>query len=174
MGFVDSTRFVRSINKVFVSISGFYSNDGQQKLVQRMINDHSVWRSIVEWILSTEDFLFYMVCIVNLIWTNMQDTSDAQEPYNFRALKIHKDSTGLWGDLVFAHKLLEFITRLLTAMSEANLNLPEVRYFYLLFLILLVLPQSNGETQTISHMLNAKYLGRVKQVPGKAHFMMRN
>lgn len=61
MGFVDSTRFVRSINKVFISISGFYSNDGQQKLVQRMMNDSLVWRSVAEWVLSTEDFLFYMV-----------------------------------------------------------------------------------------------------------------
>lgn len=66
----------------------------------------------------------------------MKDVSEMQEPYNYRALKIHKDATGLWGDLVFAHKLLEFITRLFSAMGEASLNLPEVSQFFTEFLFI--------------------------------------
>jgi len=116
MGFLDQTKFLRLLHQTFAQMSHFYSPEGQTKIIQKVGSDPMLWRAATDWLLSVDDFLF---CI---------DQKVLISEYSYQALQIHRNSASLWGDIVFAHKLIDFLTQFLSLPPISSLD-PELSQY---------------------------------------------
>eukprot|EP01125_Pyxidicula_operculata_P005179 TRINITY_DN1880_c1_g2_i4.p1 TRINITY_DN1880_c1_g2~~TRINITY_DN1880_c1_g2_i4.p1 ORF type:complete len:2284 (+),score=559.04 TRINITY_DN1880_c1_g2_i4:47-6898(+) len=131
MGIISSTKLIRSINNALCELLGFVSFEGRSKMLESCLSDPKQWVSTAEWLLFVEESMFFIPENFSFVRdptnttssSSITSTGDNQVVHpkstsslnqKLYPLQVDRDNAGLWNDVNFAHRLLDFISSFAT------------------------------------------------------------